>query len=59
MTAANFGGERVGLAPDVTRQDSNGTLVPAVVARHGRVDILVNNAGIFDLAPRVEITRAN
>ena len=58
-TAAEIGGECLGLALDVTRQDSIDTLVAAVVARYGRIDILVNNAGIFDLAPTVEITRAS
>ncbi len=58
-TAAEIGGACVGLALDVTRQDSIDTLVSAVVARYGRIDILVNNAGIFDLAPTVEITRAS
>ncbi|TLU71640.1 L-iditol 2-dehydrogenase [Lichenicoccus roseus] len=57
--AAEIGGGCIGLALDVTRQDSIDTLVAAVVARYGRIDILVNNAGIFDLAPTVEITRAS
>ncbi len=55
--ASSIGGETMGLALDVTRQESIDTAVGAVVARFGRLDILVNNAGIFDLAPTVEITR--
>lgn len=56
-TAAEIGGACVGMALDVTRQESIDALVAAVVARFGRLDILVNNAGLFDLAPTVEITR--
>ena len=55
--AAEIGGGAVGLALDVTRQDSIDAAVAAVVARFGRLDILVNNAGIFDMAPIREITR--
>lgn len=47
----------IGVALDVTRQDSIDAGIAAAVQRFGGLDILVNNAGIFDLAPIVEITR--
>ena len=55
--AAAVGGGCIGLALDVTRQDSIDATVAAVVSRLGRIDILVNNAGVFDMAPTLEITR--
>ncbi len=56
--AANaIGGEAIGIALDVTRQDSIDAAIAGVVERFGRLDILVNNAGVFDLAPTLEITR--
>ena len=55
--AKAIGGECVGMALDVTRQESIDALMAGVVDRFGRLDILVNNAGIFDMAPTLEITR--
>ena len=47
----------LGLALDVTRQDSIDRMVADVVGRCGGIDVLVNNAGLFDMAPTVEVTR--
>ncbi|WP_122050794.1 L-iditol 2-dehydrogenase [Asaia bogorensis] len=55
--AAELGADHLGVALDVTRQDSIDAALAAIIARYGRIDILVNNAGLFDLAPTVEITR--
>ena len=55
--ASSIGGEAIGLALDVTRQESIDASIATTVAQFGRLDILVNNAGLFDLAPTVEITR--
>ena len=55
--AAAIGEGCVGIALDVTRQDSIDAMVAEVVSRLGRIDILVNNAGLFDMAPTLEITR--
>ncbi|WP_237480132.1 L-iditol 2-dehydrogenase [Lichenibacterium dinghuense] len=55
--AAALGQGALGLAFDVTHQESIDALVARVVAEYGGIDILVNNAGLFDLAPIVDITR--
>jgi D-sorbitol dehydrogenase (acceptor) len=55
-TAAAIGHGALGIAVDVTRQDSIDALVAATVAQCGGIDILVNNAGIFDMGPLLEIT---
>ena len=55
-TAAAVGHGALGIAVDVTRQDSIDALVAATVAQCGGIDILVNNAGIFDMGPLLEIT---
>lgn len=55
--AEAIGSGAMGVAMDVTRQDSIDAAIVAAVQRFGGLDILVNNAGIFDLAPIVEITR--
>jgi 3-oxoacyl-[acyl-carrier protein] reductase len=39
------GGEAVGLAGDLTEEQSANRLIADAVARHGRIDILVNNLG--------------
>jgi NAD(P)-dependent dehydrogenase (short-subunit alcohol dehydrogenase family) len=40
------GGEAIGLAVDVSREDQVATMIEQVVARFGRLDIGFNNAGI-------------
>ena len=55
--ATAIGRNAVGVAFDVTHQDSIDALVARTVAEFGGIDILVNNAGIFSLAPIVEILR--
>lgn len=55
--AAEIGHGALGIALDVTRQDSIDGATAAAVQAFGGLDILVNNTGIFDLAPIVEITR--
>jgi D-sorbitol dehydrogenase (acceptor) len=57
--AAAIGNGAIGIALDVTSQESIDAAIAATLAAHERLDILVNNAGIFDLAPIVEITRAS
>ncbi len=57
--AETVGHGAIGVALDVTRQDSIAGAVGTAVQRFGGLDILVNNAGIFDLAPIVEITRGS
>lgn len=42
--AADLGGDAVGLAADITREEEVESLLAAVLDRYGRVDILVNNA---------------
>lgn len=44
---------------DVTDQASIDAMVAAVVKKAGRIDILVNNAAIFNMAPLLEVTRAD
>ena len=55
--AKQLGNSALGIAFDVTRQESIDNLVATVVEEAGRIDILVNNAGIFAMAPIPEITR--
>ena len=56
--AAELGESHVGLACDVTDQDSVKAAFDALIARWGRIDILVNNAGItqplkiMDIGPK-------
>ncbi len=56
-TAQHIGRGAIGLALDVTKQDSIDAMVAATVRQAGRIDVLVNNAGVFDMAPLLEITR--
>ena len=44
---------------DVTDQASIDAMVGAVVEEAGRIDILVNNAAVFNMAPLLEVTRAD
>ena len=48
--AASLGSRHVGLACDVTSEDSVVAMVGAVKQHLGRIDVLVNNAGIGDQA---------
>jgi len=48
--AASLGSRHVGLACDVTSEDSVVAMVGAVKRHLGRIDVLVNNAGIGDQA---------
>jgi D-sorbitol dehydrogenase (acceptor) len=58
-TAAAIGRGALGLGLDVTDQASIDAMVEAVVKEAGRIDILVNNAAIFNMAPLLEVTRAD
>jgi NAD(P)-dependent dehydrogenase (short-subunit alcohol dehydrogenase family) len=49
QTAAELGGEAVGLELDVTRRDSFADFLDQVTERLGPVDVLINNAGIMPL----------
>lgn len=40
---------------DLADDEAAGALVPAVVARHGRLDVLVNNAGISRPVPHADL----
>ena len=44
---------------DVTEQASIDAMVTRVIDEAGRIDILVNNAAIFNMAPILEVTRAD
>lgn len=44
---------------DVTDQASIDGMVEAVVEKSGSIDILVNNAAIFNMAPLLEVSRAD
>ena len=48
--AASLGSRHVGLACDVTSEDSVVAMIGAVKQHLGRIDVLVNNAGIGDQA---------
>ena len=56
-TADAIGQGALGLALDVTRQDSIDRMVSHVVQEAGRIDVLVNNAGVFNMAPLLDLTR--
>ena len=56
-TAQHIGRGAIGLALDVTKQESIDAMVAATVQQAGRIDVLVNNAGVFDMAPLLDITR--
>ena len=49
----------MGLRLDVTDPASIDAMVGAVVEAAGRIDILVNNAAVFNMAPLLEVTRAD
>lgn len=55
--AAEIGGDALGLALDVTRQDSIDTVVRQGIEATGGIDILVNAAGIYDVQSILEVTR--
>lgn len=55
--AAEIGGDALGLALDVTRQDSIDAVVRQGIQATGGIDILVNAAGIYDVQSILEITR--
>ncbi len=55
--AQHIGRGAIGLALDVTKQESIDAMVAATVQQAGRIDVLVNNAGVFDLAPLLDVTR--
>ncbi len=57
--AQQIGRGAIGIALDVTRQDSIDAMIAAVVHQAGRIDVLVNNAGVFDMAPLLDVTRAS
>ena len=50
------GGEAVAIPVDLAQAESAKALVPAVLARYGRLDILVNNAAVLPATPVLEIT---
>jgi len=61
-TAADIkaaGGQAMGVAMDVTREDDVNSGVAAIVAAFGGVDILVSNAGIQIVHPLEEFTYAD
>src|SRR5271169_1697154 len=49
------GGKAFPVELDVTRMDSIGAMVDAVVAEAGHIDVLVNNAGVVEVQPILEI----
>lgn len=53
-TAADLGGEAIGIAADVSSAESVQALVDGVMDRFGRIDVLVNNAGWDKAGPFVE-----
>lgn len=55
--ASEIGGGALGLALDVTRQESIDAVVRQSVEATGGIDILVNAAGIYDVQSILEITR--
>ena len=52
------GGEALGLALDVRRQEQVQAVVDTAVGRFGGVDILMNNAGVIKITPFLEIDEA-
>lgn len=55
--ALEIGGGALGLALDVTRQESIDDVVHQGIAATGSIDILVNAAGIYDVQSILELTR--
>ncbi len=55
--ASEIGGGAVGLALDVTRQESIEAVVRQGIEATGGIDILVNAAGIYDVQSILEVTR--
>lgn len=55
--ATEIGGGALGLALDVTRQESIEEVVRQSIEATGGIDILVNAAGIYDVQSILEITR--
>ncbi len=55
--ATEIGGGALGLALDVTRQESIDAVVRQSIEATGGIDILVNAAGIYDVQSILEITR--
>jgi 2-hydroxycyclohexanecarboxyl-CoA dehydrogenase len=49
QTAADLGGDAIGIRADVTSRESVAAMVEGATARFGRIDVLVNNAG-WDVA---------
>jgi NAD(P)-dependent dehydrogenase (short-subunit alcohol dehydrogenase family) len=58
VTASEIGGGAIGVEVDVTKQESIDGLFKQTLDSFGPVDILVNNAAVFEMAPILEITRA-
>jgi galactitol 2-dehydrogenase len=56
-TAADIGGNAIGLPLDVTKQASIDALLDQTLKTFGPVEVLVNNAAIFSMGPILEITR--
>lgn len=56
-TASEIGNGALGLALDVTRQESIDEVVRLAIAATGGIDILVNAAGIYDVQSILEVTR--
>ena len=55
--ASEIGGGALGLALDVTRQESIDEVVRQGIEATGSIDILVNAAGIYDVQSILEVTR--
>ena len=52
------GGEALGLALDVRKQEQVQAVVDTAIGRFGGVDILMNNAGVIKITPFLEIDEA-
>jgi 3-oxoacyl-[acyl-carrier protein] reductase len=59
QVAAELGESAMGLAMDVTSQESVKAGVEAILARFGQIDILVNNAGIIRDASLAKMQEAD